>query len=135
MTYNELAKEIENLSYRDKFRLAQLLIQLARKEEEEQNPEKRQANTSSAKLEPELVQYVAERLRKLKPSNKEAVFNSIGAMFQFQGGISDGDKEKVFAALVKERHIALADNGRVTYPAVQQAHARDVRNARGDGRR
>jgi hypothetical protein len=39
-------------------------------------------------------------------------------MFQFQGGISDGDKEKVFAALVKERHIAVADNGRVTYPEV-----------------
>jgi hypothetical protein len=36
MTYNELSKEIQQLSYRDKFRLAQLLIQLARKEEEEQ---------------------------------------------------------------------------------------------------
>jgi hypothetical protein len=41
MTYSELAKEIEQLSYRDKFRLAQQLIQLARKEEEEQNPERR----------------------------------------------------------------------------------------------
>lgn len=29
-TYNELSKEIEQLNYRDKFRLAQLLIQLAR---------------------------------------------------------------------------------------------------------
>jgi hypothetical protein len=27
MTYKELSKEIEQLSYRDKFRLAQLLIQ------------------------------------------------------------------------------------------------------------
>ena len=42
MTYSELSKEIEQLSYRDKFRLAQLLIQLARKEEEEQSPEQRQ---------------------------------------------------------------------------------------------
>ena len=42
MTYSELSREIEQLSYRDKFRLAQLLIQLARKEEEEQNPEQRQ---------------------------------------------------------------------------------------------
>ena len=116
MTYTELSKEVEKLSYRDKFRLAQLLIQLARKEEEEQNPEKRQSGVASAKLEPELVQYVADRLRKLKPSKKEAVFNSIGAMFQFQGGISDGDKDELFAALVKERHIAVADNGRVTYP-------------------
>jgi hypothetical protein len=38
VTYSELSREIEQLSYRDKFRLGQLLIQLARKEEEEQNP-------------------------------------------------------------------------------------------------
>ena len=38
LKYSELSKEIEQLSYRDKFRLAQRLIQLARKEEEEQNP-------------------------------------------------------------------------------------------------
>ena len=31
MTYSELSKEIEQLSYRDKFRLAQLLIQLLEK--------------------------------------------------------------------------------------------------------
>jgi hypothetical protein len=118
MTYNKLSKEIEELNYRDKFRLAQLLIQLARKEEEEQNPEKRQAAGFSAKLDPELVQYVAERLRKLRPSKKEALLNSIGAMFQFQGGISDGDKEKLFSELQKRRYIVLAENGRVQYPEV-----------------
>lgn len=36
MNYTDLSREAESLSYRDKFRLAQLLIQLARKEEEEQ---------------------------------------------------------------------------------------------------
>jgi len=41
MTYTEISKQIEYLSYRDKLRLAQLLVQLARKEEEEQNPEKK----------------------------------------------------------------------------------------------
>ena len=46
MTYNELSKEIQQLNYRDKFRLAQLLIQLARKEEEEQNPQRRQKTWS-----------------------------------------------------------------------------------------
>ena len=89
MTYDELSKEIQQLSYRDKFRLAQLLIQLARKEEEEQNPQRRQKRGPSAKLDSELVQFVADRLKKLKPSRKEALFNSIAAMFQFQGGISD----------------------------------------------
>ena len=40
MTYNELSEAVVGLNYRDKFRLAQLLIQLARKEEEEQYPQK-----------------------------------------------------------------------------------------------
>jgi hypothetical protein len=118
MTYNELAKHIEQLSYRDKFRLAQLLIQLARKEEEEENPEQRRSSGSSAKFDPELVQYVADRLRKLKPSKKEALFNSIGAMFQFQGGISDEDKERIFSELRKGKHIVVGETGRVQYPEV-----------------
>ena len=118
MTYAELTKEIEKLSYRDKFRLAQLLIQLARKEEEEQNPEKRKAAEAKAKFDPELVQYVAERLSKLRPSKKEALLNSIGAMFQFRGGISDGDKERMLSELQKRRYIVLEENGRVRYPEV-----------------
>jgi len=118
LTYSELSSEIEKLSYRDKFRLAQLLIQLARKEEEEQNPQQRQKRVPSARLDPELVQYVADRLRKLKPSKKTALFNSIAAMFQFQGGISDGDKEKMFSELQKRGHIVVAEDGRVQYPRV-----------------
>lgn len=118
MTYSELSKEIEQLTYRDKFRLAQLLLQLARKEEEEQNPEQRRRPGPSAKLDPELVQYVADRLQKLKPSKKEALFNSIAAMFQFQGGISDGDKERILSELQKQGHIVVAENGRVQYPKV-----------------
>ncbi|CAN2042306.1 hypothetical protein GMMP15_750004 [Candidatus Magnetomoraceae bacterium gMMP-15] len=41
LTYQEISKACEVLGYRDKLRLAQLLIQLARKEEEIQNPQKR----------------------------------------------------------------------------------------------
>ena len=116
MTYNELSKQVEQLSYRDKLRLAQLLIQLARKEEEEQNPEKRETGTASVPTDPELVQYVADRLKKLKPSKKETLFNSIGAMFQFQGGISDRDKDKLFSELLAKRHITVGENNHVHYP-------------------
>jgi hypothetical protein len=57
MTYNELSKEIQQLSYRDKFRLAQLLIQLARKEEEEQNPQRRNVvHQPQRQIEPALSQ-------------------------------------------------------------------------------
>ena len=40
MTYEEIKDLTLQLSYRDKFRLAQLLIQVGRKEEEEQYVEK-----------------------------------------------------------------------------------------------
>jgi len=116
MTYDQMSKQLEQLSYRDKFRLAQLLIQLARKEEEEAHPKRRQTTTPTAKLDPDLIQYVADRLRKLKPSKKEKVFNSIDAMFQFQGGISDSDKEKIFSELHKARHIDIGMDGRIQYP-------------------
>ena len=55
MTYDEISKEIGRLSYRDKFRLAQLLIQKARKEEEEQTPTQRQGAGSKAKPDEELI--------------------------------------------------------------------------------
>lgn len=116
MTYDDVTKQAEQLSYRDKLRLAQLLIQLARKEEEGKNPEKRETASTSTPSDPELVQYVADRLKKLKPLKKDGLFNSIGAMFQFQGGISDADKEKLFAELLKRRYIAVSDNNRISYP-------------------
>lgn len=116
MTYDELSREIEQLSYRNKFRLAQLLIQVARKEEEEAHPERRQTTTPTANSDADQIQYVAERLRKLKPSRKETVFNSIGAMFQYRGGISDRDKERIFSELHKAQHIHVGNNGRIQYP-------------------
>jgi len=113
MTYDEIAKLSEQLSYRDKLRLAQLLIQLASKEEEEQYPEDRKTvNTSGA----EVVQYVAERLLKLKPTKKATLLNSIGAMFQFQGGISDADKDRIVSELQNQRRISIEKNSRVSYP-------------------
>jgi hypothetical protein len=115
MTYKEIAIHIETLSYRDKLRLAQLLIQLARKEEEEQNPAKREASVPSNALSPKDIQYVAERLLKLKPTKKTTLLNSIGAMFQFQGGISDADKEKIVTELQRQRHIIIDQKGHVSY--------------------
>jgi len=117
MKYEEVAKHAEQLGYRDKLRLAQLLIQLGRKEEEEQNPDRRASTTPTKPTDPELVTYVAERLRKLKASRRDAVLNSIGAMFQFQGGISDQDKEKLMDELVHKGHVTIGANGRVEYPS------------------
>ena len=41
MNYDVIVLACEQLSYRDKLRLAQLLIQIARKEEENENPQNR----------------------------------------------------------------------------------------------
>ena len=116
MTYESVTKEAELLGYRDKLRLAQLLIQLARKEEEQSKPDARQPAASSGPSDPELIQYVAARLGKLKPSKKDAVLNSIGAMFQFQGGISQADKEKLFTELLRNRCFTVGENNRISYP-------------------
>ena len=118
MTYNELSEAVTSLSYRDKFRLAQLLIQLARKEEEEQYPQQRAAAAQGmgSPSDSELTAYVAERIKKLRPTKKDSLLNSINAMFQFQGGISEQDRDKVVAELQKTRQITIDGNNRVAYP-------------------
>lgn len=119
MTYDEIAELCKQLGYRDKLRLAQLLIQLARKEEENQNAqkplEKNQEHSPIDKNIAEIVQYVLERIQKLKPSKKSALLNSINTMFQFQGGISDSEKEKIVSELQRLKHIQIDKNNRVTY--------------------
>jgi len=37
-------------------------------------------------------------------------------MFQFRGGISEQDKETMFAALVTAREIVVSEAGKVSYP-------------------
>ena len=116
VTYDEITTTALKLGYREKLRLALSLIQAATKEEEEQHPSARASGGVPGVPDPDLVMYVAERLKKLKPSKKPAVLNSIGAMFQFRGGISDAEKEGFFSALLKKRLITLGANGRVEYP-------------------
>lgn len=116
MGYEKISEQAEKLNYRDKLRLAQLLIQLARKEEEEQNPEKRADETASSSSDPELTQYVIDRLNKLRPAKRRTLLNSIGAMFQFQGSVSESDKEKILSELLTNGHISITENNRVQYP-------------------
>ncbi len=124
MKYDEIVKHCEILGYRDKLRLSQLLIQLARKEEELQNPqnrsniiEKKEKTTTEEKLSTDInsIQYVTERLDKLRPSKKKTLMNSIMAMYQFQGAISEEDQETIIDALEKNKFLKIESNNRVTY--------------------
>ena len=123
MNYDVIALACEQLSYRDKLRLAQLLIQAARKEEENANPQNRPepkvVQKAKAKDEPskdiDTIEYVMERLLKLKPVKKQSLTNSIKAMFQFQGGIVDSDIDKIISELQKRNYIKIEQNS-VSYP-------------------
>lgn len=116
MAYEEIAKACEALSYRDKFRLAQLLLQLGRKQEEEEYPASRKASGPDGQ---DQTSYVTERLMKLKPAKLSSLSNSIAAMFQFQGGISESDKDAIIANLKKQKVISVSETGRVSYPEFQ----------------
>jgi hypothetical protein len=121
MKYEDIAQHAKDLSYREKLKLAQLLLQLAMKEEEEQNPDKRKLSFPGGGDPSDNIEYVAARLLKLRPVKKEGVLNSIAAMYQFQGGISDADKERIFSGLVKQGYIRIEPNKRVSYPAGGEA--------------
>ncbi|NRA84677.1 MAG: hypothetical protein HRU22_13190 [Gammaproteobacteria bacterium] len=121
MNYDVIALACEQLDYRDKLRLAQLLIQTARKEEEVATPQKRsEVSVKKApqkiieEMEIDTISYVTERLSKLKPVKVKSLTNSIKSMFQFQGGISDSDVESIIRELKKLKHIRI-DNNNVSY--------------------
>lgn len=123
MKYDEIVKHCDDLSYRDKLRLAQLLLQVARKEEELQNPKQRNdikvGNPKALSDEPSndinSIQYVMDRLAKLRPSKKKTLLNSIRAMYQFQGAISEEDQEVIVKKLAEVKFLKIESNNRVTY--------------------
>jgi uncharacterized DUF497 family protein len=124
INYDVIALACQQLSYRDKLRLAQFLIQLARKEEENANPQHRKESIGVEKTKVKQdkqdkqdsvkdidnVQYIIERLLKLKPVKKKSLVNSIKSMFQFQGGISDSDIDKIIDELQKQKYIKIEQN-------------------------
>ena len=107
MTYQEIESLAKSLSYRDKLHLAQSMLQMARKEEEEQN-------SSTAKFAAEFPNIV-ERIKKSKPAKKKSLSSFIKDMFNFRGGITDEDIAGVVNQLQKQKVIAIDDAGRVTY--------------------
>lgn len=123
MKYDEIVKHCEELGYRDKLRLAQLLLQIARKEEEIQNPKQRNdikpGNPKVISEEPtkdiNSIQYVMDRLAKLRPSKMKTLLNSIRAMYQFQGAISEEDQETIVNKLEEAKFLKVENNYRVTY--------------------
>lgn len=121
MSYDVIRLAAEKLSYREKMKLSQYLIQAAIKEEEELHPEKRitTSSTNQTTIKPteskeNTIDYIKERLFKSKPSKKQSLSNFISAMFQFQGGIKNEDIDSIINQLVKEKLITI-DGQKITY--------------------
>ncbi|ENE5200947.1 hypothetical protein ABNJ92_004583 [Vibrio parahaemolyticus] len=117
MNYDVIALACEQLDYRDKLRLAQLLIQTARKEEETVNPQDRTIKPKPAvpeaiveEQEIDTISYVYERLLKLRPVKTKSLTNSIKAMFQFQGGISEAEVSDIVSELQHRKLVKLSNN-------------------------
>ena len=62
-----------------------------------------------------MIKYVADRLVKLRPGRKASLVNAIAAMFQFQGSVSDSDREAIIVELQRLKHISIDANDRVSY--------------------
>ncbi|MEE4377582.1 MAG: hypothetical protein V2J55_08720 [Candidatus Competibacteraceae bacterium] len=114
LSYDELVKAVQPLNSKDKRRLAQWLIQQAKREEDARNPHKRISAPTTINS-PGVIPYVAERLLKLKPARKAAVLNAIGTMFQFQGGVSEADRERILSELQRQRYLSINEHNRVSY--------------------
>lgn len=119
MTHDEITGLCAQLEYRDKLRLAQQLIQDAMREEATRTPEPQTRHTQHDPLHhrnnPEVLQYVFERLVNIRPSKKSSLQNSIGAIFQYRGGISDAENEAIIVELQRLKHIEIDACNRVTY--------------------
>ena len=64
---------------------------------------------------PQLIEYVAKRIGKLKPKRKDALVHSIETMFRLTGGIDAPTIERVIAGLQKSKFITVDAAGKVTY--------------------
>lgn len=122
MSYDVIRLVADKLSYREKLKLSQYLIQAALKEEEELHPEKRATTSVKPAEKPNeskenTIDYIKERLLKSKPSKKQTLSNFISAMFQFQGGINNDDIDIIINKLVKENFLVINGN-KITYSAL-----------------
>ncbi|KLU05726.1 hypothetical protein RISK_002358 [Rhodopirellula islandica] len=63
----------------------------------------------------EKIEHVKQHLKKLSPKKRESVVNSIRAMFQNSGGISQSEVDAMIKALQKSGYFTIATSGKVAY--------------------
>ena len=108
MNYEEIKDLALQLSYKDKFKLAQFLLHVGKKEKEKQNVRNRN--------EDQLIdlEYVSKRLLTSRPGKVKTLENFIEAMFQFKGAISREQRNDLISKLQKKNILKIEKN-RVIY--------------------
>ena len=134
MTKEEILQEAKSLHYTDKLAIAQSLIQLSRKELEQltsqflpridlnkSNCVKIEKSFPADKSSPETqksaltFEEIVANLRKLKCKKEKTMLNSIAAMHQFRGGISEADAKKIIQKMCSEQIIDCDAKGNIVW--------------------
>ena len=137
MTKEEILEAAKNLHYTEKLDLAQRLIQLSRQDLEQitsqlhpcaavadtkaipiatkaDTPNFEQKETKETTTELTFEDIVA-RLRKLNCKKEKTMMNSIAAMHQFRGGISESDINKIIRKMCTQRIISISETGAISW--------------------
>lgn len=134
MTKEEILQEAKALHYTEKLALAQSLIQLSRTEleqltsqfqprvappcsqfKETESPAPSSDNSISSQTSELTFEEIVDKLRKLKCKKDKTIINSIMAMHQFRGGISDGDANKIVQKMRLQKIIDIDEKGKVIW--------------------
>ena len=138
MTKEELLLAAKTLHYTEKLALAQSLIQQARQDLEQITSQLHpcvaseivKANPATAKTESPNIEQPAKpqetpaelsfddivaRLRKLNCKKEKTMMNSIAAMYQFRGGISETDVKKIILKMSMQKIISISETGAITW--------------------
>ena len=137
MTKEEILQAAKNLHYTEKLALAQSLIQISRKDIEEitsqfqpkpaindtssipsdnieTTKQEQTEKTKEATTELSFEDIVA-RLRKLNCRKEKTMLNSIAAMHQFRGGISESDSKKIILKMCMKKIISISETGAISW--------------------
>ncbi len=132
MTKEEILDAIKELHYSEKLAIAQSLILMARKDLEQITsqfqpmPQKvfSQAPLDETKTNDSVpittkneltLDDIIERLKKLKCKKEKTMINSIMAMYQFRGGITEENAKKLIQKLLARKTISITDNGSIKW--------------------
>lgn len=105
MTFDEIKKEAEALAPHDKLILAQIMLQMAIREQE--NKDSAEAHVSYN------IDEIKHSLTKLNPKNLKSLKNCIKTQFNFKGGISDEDIDSIIKKLKKEKFLRIDEKNSV----------------------